>query len=148
LSQEVVAVHVKPRLRFAVVGSPGYLKGRTLPASPGDLREHDCIRYRFPSGALYNWQFERSGEEVDVEVNGPLTLDSQELMVEAALQGCGLAFVWDHRVRQHLENNALIRCLDDWCAFDDGLCLYYPSRRYVSAGLRALIDLMRSPAQA
>jgi DNA-binding transcriptional LysR family regulator len=144
LSQDMVAVHIKPRLRFAVVGSPEYFDGRPRPSTPGDLREHDCIRYRFPSSAIYNWQFERDGEAVDVEVEGPLTLDSQELMVEAALQGCGLAFVWDHRVAQHLANNSLIRCLDDWCAFDDGLCLYYPSRRYVSAGLRALINLMRS----
>jgi hypothetical protein len=38
----------------------------------------------------------------------------------------------------------LIHCLDDWCTFDDGLCLYYPSNRYVSAGSPALINLMRS----
>jgi DNA-binding transcriptional LysR family regulator len=148
LSQDMVAVPIKPRLRFAVVGSPQYFEGREQPSMPGDLREHDCVRYRFPSGAIYNWQFERNGEAVDVEVNGPLTLDNQELMVEAALQGCGLAFVWDHRVSRHLESGALLRCLDDWCAVDDGLCLYYPSRRHVSAGLRALINLMRSKSAA
>jgi len=143
LSQDMIAVRIKPRLRFAVVGAPDYLKGRELPVTPGDLRAHACVRYRYPSGAIYNWHFERDGQEVDVEVDGPVTLDDQELMVEAALQGCGLAYVWDDRVLTYLASGALIRCLDDWCAFDDGLHLYYPSRRYVSAGLRALINMLR-----
>lgn len=143
LTQDMIAVRIRARLRLAVIGSPDYLKGRNLPLLPGDLREHECIRYRFPSGAIYNWQFERNGEEVDVEVDGLITLDDQELMVEAALQGCGLAYVWDNRVLTHLASGALIRCLDDWCAFDDGLFLYYPSRRHLSGGLRALINMLK-----
>jgi DNA-binding transcriptional LysR family regulator len=144
LTQDMIAVRIRPRLRFAVVGSRDYLRDRKMPIVPGDLRDHACIRYRYPSGAIYNWQFERNGEEVDVEVSGPITIDDQELMVEAALQGCGLAYVWDNRVFGHLASGALIRCLDDWCAFDDGLHLYYSSRRYLSAGLRALIELLKS----
>ena len=144
LMQDMIAVRIKPTLRFAVVGSPAYLAGRKVPVMPADLREHACIRYRYPSGAIYNWQFEKKGEPVDVEVNGPITLDDQELMVEAALQGCGLAYVWENHAMRHLASGALIRCLDDWCAPDDGLCLYYPSRRYLSAGLRAVIDMLRA----
>lgn len=146
LTQDMIAVHIKPTLRFSVVGSPHYFKNRTLPLLPGDLRDHSCIRYRYPSGAIYNWQFEKDGEAFDVEVNGPVTIDDQELMVEAALQGCGLAYVWDNRVMHHLASGALIRCLDDWCAPDDGLYLYYPTRRYLSAGLRAVIDMLKATA--
>ncbi|HEV2674766.1 MAG TPA: LysR family transcriptional regulator [Aliidongia sp.] len=143
LSQDMIAVRIRPRLRFAVVGSPAYLDGRTPPQVPGDLEDHACIRYRYPGGAIFNWQFQRQGKVVDVEVDGPVTLDDQELMVEAALQGCGLAYVWDDRVTASLASGALVRCLDDWCAFDDGLFLYYPSRRHLSAGLRALIDMIK-----
>jgi DNA-binding transcriptional LysR family regulator len=143
LSQDMIAVRIKPLLRFAVVGSPAYLQNRKLPRRPQDLHAHACIRYRFPSGALFNWQFERGGKEIDVEVSGGLTLDSQELMVEAALQGVGLAYVWDARVQAHIANGSLIRCLEDWCPYDDTLFLYYPSRRHVSAGLRALIERLR-----
>lgn len=145
LSQDMVAVHIKPRLRFAVVGSRAYFADRHPPTTPADLRDHACIRYRYPSGAIYNWQFEKNGEEVDVEVAGPVTLDDQILMVQAALQGCGLAYVWENWAESHLTSGALVRCLDDWCAPDDGLYLHYPSRRYVSAGLRALIDMLRAP---
>jgi DNA-binding transcriptional LysR family regulator len=146
LSQDMVAVHIKPRLRFAVVGSPAYFADHELPLKPIDLKDHSCIRYRYPSGTIYNWQFERKGEAVDVEVSGSVTLDDQYLMVEAALQGCGLAYVWENWAARHLENGTLVRCLDDWCAPDDGLFLYYPSRKYVSGGLRALIDMLRAPS--
>jgi len=64
-------------------------------------------------------------------------------MVEAALQGCGLAYVYEHRVLEHLARGTLIRRSEDWCAHDDTLFLYYPSRRQVSAGLRALINMLR-----
>jgi len=144
LSQDVVAVRIKPHLRFAVVGSPAYLKGRSLPLTPADLRQHDCIRYRFPSGAMFNWQFSRGGEVLDVEVDGPLTLDGQELMVEAALQDCGLAYVWEDRILPHLASGALVRCLEDWCPREDGLYLYYPSHRHLSAGLKALIEVLKA----
>ncbi len=143
LSQDMIAVRIKSRLRFAVVGSPDYFNGRKKPHTLADLKDHSCIRYRFPSGAIFNWEFERDGELVHVEVDGPLTLDSQDLMVEAALQGCGLAFVFDYRVEPFLASGALIRCLEDWCTTDDSLFLYYPSRHYVSAGLRALIDKLK-----
>jgi hypothetical protein len=77
-----------------VVGSPDYLAGRATcavtPASDID-----------PSSAIYNWQFEKDDEPVDVEVDRPVTLDDQELMVEAALEGCGLAYVWENRVLRH-----------------------------------------------
>ncbi len=63
LSQDMIAVRIKHQLRFVVVGSPAYLRGRAIPEVPSDLQQHACVRFRFPSGAIYNWQFEREGKE-------------------------------------------------------------------------------------
>jgi DNA-binding transcriptional LysR family regulator len=65
LMQDMIAVHIKPTLRFAVVGTPKYFEGRKMPLRPADLREHSCIRYRYPSGAIFNWHFEKDGETID-----------------------------------------------------------------------------------
>jgi DNA-binding transcriptional LysR family regulator len=142
LSQDMIAVRIRPRLRMAVVGSPRYFQSRKPPKAPDELHRHQCIRYRFPSGAIYHWEFERGDEKLEVEVAGPLTLDSQELMVEAALQGCGLAYVWDARVQAYLASGTLVRCLEDWCTHED-LYLYYPSHRHVPVGLRVLVERLR-----
>lgn len=143
LSLDMIAVRIRHAQPFAVVGAQAYFRDRPIPKNPRDLQQHACIRYRFPSGKLFNWEFERNGEEIAVEVEGPLTLDSQELMVEAALQGCGLAYVWEDRIREHCRSGVLIRCMDDWSPLAEDLFLYYPSRRHLSAGLRALIDLLK-----
>jgi len=144
LSQDMVAVRIKPTFRFTVVGAPGYFERKPAPLTPQDLHGHDCIRYAFPSGALLHWEFSRQGETVQVEVDGPLTVDSQELMVDAAARGIGLAYVWQDRAAPYVANGRLRYCLEDWCSADESLFLYFPSRRHQSAGLRALIDAMKA----
>lgn len=64
-------------------------------------------------------------------------------MVDAAIDGIGIAFVPDHVDHDALRVGHLERVLTDWCPFMPGLCLYYPGRRHVSGGLRALIDTLR-----
>lgn len=144
LSQNMIAVRIKPKFRITVVGSPRYFADRQLPETPHDLKAHACIRYAFPSGTIYNWEFFKNGEAVRVEVDGPLTLDNQELMVDAAARDLGLAYVWEDRAAPYLRSGMLQRCLEDWCSVDEGLFLYFPSRRHQSAGLRALVETMKA----
>lgn len=49
-----------------------------------------------------------------------------------------------YRARPYLENGQLISCLEPWCAPEDWLYLYYPMRKHLSAGLRAVIETLRS----
>ncbi|BCP54629.1 LysR family transcriptional regulator [Kaistia sp. 32K] len=146
--QDMISVPCSPALSFAVVGSPAYFAGRTLPLTPGDLLAHDCIRSRVPSGGVYRWEFERHGETLEVDVKGPLTLDNHNLMVEAALQGAGLIWTSEWSVAPHIEAGRLVRVLQDWTPATPGLCLYYPGRRHVPAGLRAFIALIREVTNA
>lgn len=143
LSQDMIAVRIKPVFRFAVVGAPSYFEKNPAPLTPHDLRSHQCIRYAFPSGTIFNWEFAKDGEAITVEVAGPLLVDSQELMADAAARGLGLAYVWEDRAAPYLKDGRLQRCLDDWCTVDESVFLYFPSRRHQSAGLRALIEAMK-----
>ena len=143
LRDGMTAVKIKPRMRFAVVGSPAYFSRHAMPRTPADLQQHRCIRNLYPSGVAYAWSFSRAGQEVDFEPTGPLALDDHELMVEAALAGVALAYVWEPRVRAHLASGRLVECLASWCAPEDWLHLYYPTRKYISAGLRVVIDALR-----
>ncbi len=149
---DMIAVALGPEQRLIVVGSPAYLKGRALPETPHDLRTHDCIRTRMPSGVIYRWEFERRGERVVVDVSGRLTLDETDLMHEAALAGLGLSYLSAWRAAADVAAGRLVQVLADWTPPFPGLCLYYPGRRHVPWGLRALVDLIRelkaAPEQA
>jgi DNA-binding transcriptional LysR family regulator len=144
LQQDMIAIRMPQSLAFAVVATPAYFAGAGPLRTPHDLAAHRCIRYRFPSGALFRWEFEKDGESLDIDVPGTISLDDQELMIEAALAGAGIAFVFESRAHAHLESGRLERRLQGWCPQLTGLHLYYSSRRQVSAGLRALIDLVRT----
>jgi len=144
--RDMVAVAVTAPMRFAVVASPAYLRARSRPMRPLDLHQHDCIRFRFESGAIYRWEFERQGTTESVNVSGPITLTDQPLMVDAAMEGIGIAFVPEHLAAQPLADGRLLRLLEDWCPEFPGLALYYPGHRYVPPGLKALIRLIRTEA--
>jgi DNA-binding transcriptional LysR family regulator len=141
--QDMIAVPCSPPLRFVVVGSPEYFSRHPQPRSPADLAGHNCIRVRYPSGALAKWEFEKEGEELSVDVAGSLTLDSHHLLVEAAVQGLGLVWTSDFAVAPELAAGRLICVMEDWTPPYPGLRLYHSGHRHVPAGLRAFIATIR-----
>jgi len=142
VQRDMVAVRVSPDLRAAIVASPAYFKTRSKPQRPQDLLQHRCIGCRHGS-ALYRWEFERGGKEVSVGVPGPVILDDVDLMVQAALDGVGVAFTFEAQVAPLLAKRRLVRVLEDWCPPWPGYFIYYPSRRHQPPGLAALIETLR-----
>ncbi|QJP96071.1 LysR family transcriptional regulator [Pseudomonas fluorescens] len=144
LEADMVSLPIGPDLRSVVVGSPAFFQRHPAPQQPEDLHALPCIRHRFPSGSMYRWEFERDGIEQEIDVNGPLTLGDVSLMVGPALQGLGLAYVFEDMVSEHLAAGRLVQVLADWCPYYPGLHLYYPSRRHVPSPLKAFIDFARN----
>lgn len=144
LRDGMTAVRINPRLRFAVVGSPSYFETRPIPRTPADLKDHLCLQNLYPSGVRYPWEFKKDGRVVEFQPSGPVSSDDHDLLVRAALAGGGLAYVWEERAAAAVADGRLVRCLDPWCAPEDWLYLYYPTRKYISAGLRAVIEAMRA----
>lgn len=142
--QDMIAVPFGGEGRFVVVGSPAYLAERPAPSTPQDLHNHACIRHRMPGGKLYRWEFERLGEETALDVPGPLTLDNIEMMIAAAENGLGLAYVPLLAAEDSLSQARLQTVLDEWCPRTGGLCLYYPGHRHVPLALRAFIDVLKN----
>jgi DNA-binding transcriptional LysR family regulator len=93
---------------------------------PASASARPCVGYRFDSGVDYRWEFERDGVEQEVAVRGPFTTNEQDLMVAAALDGLGIAFVFEALVEKELGARRLVRVLEDWCPSYPGLFLYYP----------------------
>lgn len=142
VARDMIAVPIGPEMRMAVVGSPGYFKGRKKPAAPQDLAAHDCINLRFTtSGGLYAWEFEKDRHELKVRVEGQLAFNNGSLCLKAALDGFGLAFVPEDRALAHVREGRLVRVLADWCAPFPGFHLYYASRRQQSPAFALLVDV-------
>lgn len=141
--QDMMAVSLGENFRFLAVAAPTYLAKAGQLLTPDDLRHHQCIRQRLPSGKLYRWEFERHGQEIAIDVPGAMTLNHTMLMIEAAADGLGIAYVPETAARQWLQAGRLIALLEDWSPAVGGLRLYYSSHRHVPAALRAFIDVMK-----
>jgi DNA-binding transcriptional LysR family regulator len=150
LEQDMIAVPIGPRLqRFATAAAPAYLDRHGRPEHPRDLLTHACLRGRFASGAITSpWEFERAGEVVRVEPQGPLVVSTgaaTDLAVDMAVAGVGVIQLFEDWLRPHLERGALEPVLQDWWQPFSGPLLYYSGRRLVPPPLRAFLDFVKLP---
>jgi DNA-binding transcriptional LysR family regulator len=95
------------------------------------------------SGQTYDWEFEQDGRALDIKVTGPLTYNEPELMLEAALDGLGVAYTLEDHAAPYLAAGRLVRLLDDWTPRFPGYYLYYSSRRQMPPTFAALITALR-----
>jgi len=148
LEKDVVAVPVSGELRMAVVGAPQYFASHRKPSTPQELRTHRCINFRLPTaGTMYKWEFEKGRRKIEVAVDGQLVFDDEEMVLNAALAGLGVAFLIEDQAAPLVKACELTRVLDDWCRPFAGFFLYYPGRRQASPALAAFIDAVRVPAR-
>jgi DNA-binding transcriptional LysR family regulator len=143
IEKDMIAVRVSADLKPVIVGSPGYLNSHGRPKLPRDLLRHRCINFRHGDAGLYRWEFEKGKKSLSIAVGGPLIVDDLELVIRAALDDVGLAYMAEDKAAPHLESGALVRVLEDWCQPFPGFFLYYPSRRQQAAALAAVINILR-----
>ncbi|MDE1146578.1 MAG: LysR family transcriptional regulator [Azospirillaceae bacterium] len=144
VAKDMIAVRIGPDVRFAVVAAPSYFAGRPVPETPQDLVGHNCINLRFPTyGGLYAWEFEKDGRELKVRVEGQLVFNGVFQVLDAALDGFGLAYVPEDLAQPYLADGRLGRVLEEWCPPWAGYHLYYPHRRQASPAFALMVEALR-----
>jgi DNA-binding transcriptional LysR family regulator len=144
LEKDMIAVRLTSDVEMMAVASPDYLTCHGEPKTPADLHRHICINWRFPgSGEIYRWQMEKKRKRIELNVEGALISNHQDVVIEGALQGLGILYAYDHdRVREAIGQGRLRRVLADWSPTVPGLFLYYSNRRFLRPALRAFIDCL------
>ena len=144
ISKDMIAVRIGPDWRLAVVGSPAYFERNPAPTTPHELTSHACVNIRHrPSGAIYAWEFKKNGQAVTVKAEGQLVFNSIMHVLNAAVDGIGLAYVPEELVAPYLADGRLKEILADWCPRFQGYHLYYPNRRQASPAFSALVEALK-----
>jgi DNA-binding transcriptional LysR family regulator len=139
LAQDMIAVPLGPPQRYAVVASAQYVAQHGRPKHPKDMLDHACIRTRFGSGAMLDWEFEKAGRVVKVAPPPKLIATYLGLAMPAVRDGLGFWLTFEGYVREHVKSGALVSVLEDWCPPFPGPFLYYPSRRQPPPALAAFV---------
>lgn len=145
LQQGMVATRVGTPVQFVVCASPSYLERHGTPHHPAELLQHACLQLRFPSGAYYQWEFQREQEKMQLACQGPLASDDLEVLLQGVLSGMGLCYHYQALVAPHVARGELVYVLQDWWPPAEHFYLYHPGRRLRPALLQALVDFLRSP---
>ena len=143
LDRDMVSHELGGHLEMMVVASADYLARCGTPLTPQDLANHQCLAYRWPTdGSLYRWEFERNGELLEIDAQGPLVVTEPEMLTQVALDGVGIAYLFQHQVAELIATGKLIHILKEWTPSFPGFYLYYPSQRQMVPALRAFIDFI------
>lgn len=143
LDREMIAVRVSPDQRLVVVGSPEYFARRGKPTHPRDLHGHECIGLRMSTGTVARWRFVEDDKELELVVDGRVVTNDGSVLVDAAVEGVGLAYVFEDMVSELVSEKRLVRVLDGYCPRIPGYFLYYPSRLNLAPKLEVLIDFLK-----
>lgn len=149
VAKDMIAVRISADIPMAIVGSPSYFQRYTEPKAPDELVEHRCINLKLPtSGTLNAWRLVQRGREKRVAVEGPLNLNTIDLIRDVALDGLGLAYLPLDQVAGHIKGRRLKCVLTTWTPPLPGYHLYYPSRRHASPAFKLFVEAMRHRAPA
>lgn len=129
--------------RFVVCASPTYLDLCGLPATPGDLDRHQCVRFTFStSGQAQPWWFVSGGRPVELRPSGRLAFNSNAAMLQATLDHQGIAYLPRYVAAAALRDGRLRAVLDDHVATHGSIWALWPRSRQMPRKVRAVVDFL------
>jgi len=144
VDKDMVAVTLGPPLKTYLLAAPAYLAEHPIPLQPLDLLDHQCILFRYDStGLIERWSLNNGQQQLVLAVNGRFITNDSVAMMQAALDGMGIAWMVGGYVEKMIDQGRLVSLLPQWCPQVPGFTLYYPDRRQVSLKLRVFIDFLK-----
>lgn len=144
---QVVAKQLIP-MQMLVCASPEYARRHGLPAGVEELARHRCINFRLASGRVFEWEFKVGGVIQKVMPKGSNTFNDADLVLQAVLQGDGIAQMAGYQICDLLRSGALLPCLAQYAPDDRGHYICYLSRRHLPARIRVFVDYMTAHIRA
>jgi DNA-binding transcriptional LysR family regulator len=125
-----------------VCASPDYLARHGRPVKPADLARHACLTLSRNPGSG-TWPFRVNGKLTRIEVKGPVSADSADMLLQLAIGGAGILRLSEHVVARSIHDGLLEPLLQD--AQDPQtypLFALLPPGRHQAPKVRAFIDFL------
>lgn len=127
--------------RRILAASPGYLARHGFPRTLDDLQKHKLLIYVHANNPN-ELRFTKGDEQRSVSVQGLLETNDGQIVRAAALDGMGILVQPSYIIYDDIVAGRLVPVLDDWDLPHLTINLAYPSRKHLSAKVRAFIDFM------
>jgi DNA-binding transcriptional LysR family regulator len=122
--------------------APAYLARHGAPKVPQDLANHRCLSYSYLS-IRDLWRFrDAAGKDHTVRIAGPAHANNGRFLTGLAAAGMGISLEPDFIVGDELASGRLVEVLKNFRPPDAPIHAVYPSRRHLSAKVRAFVDFL------
>ncbi|CAI1133743.1 D-malate degradation protein R [Serratia entomophila] len=129
--------------RQVLVGAPDYFRRRGTPLTPMDLLDHDCLRYRFPSGQqLQAWLLQTGDDALQLRLPVTMSFNSVEGLIHAAQEGLGIAYLPDFSLGPALQAGRLTAVLENHTPEQGFFSAVWPSNRHMLPKVRVFVDYL------
>jgi DNA-binding transcriptional LysR family regulator len=102
---------------------------------------------RRSNGSVAAWSFVDGNKAVEVMVSGPVIASDYPTLLEAAIEGVGLAQVPAPIAAAAVKAGKLAGVLEPFAPMLPGVFLYYPGGRQIMPKLRAFIDHVKNRSE-
>ena len=144
---QIVAKRLLP-MEMLVCASPEYASAHGLPRSIEDLSDHRCINFRTGTARIAEWEFVVEGHLQRVLPQARLTFNDLGLVLQAVLEGQGIAQLPAYQVSELVRSKRLVTCLTGHTPDDRGHYVCYLSRQHLPSRIRVFIDYMADAIRA
>jgi DNA-binding transcriptional LysR family regulator len=144
---DIIARQIIP-MQMVVCCSPAYVQTHGVPAEIEDLAAHECINVCSATGRPIEWEFKVDGKPRKVLPRARLSYNDPELVLQAVLDGRGIAQLAGYLTGEPLRSGALVSCLKQYAPEDRGHYICYLSRQHMPSRMRAFIDFMTARIRA
>lgn len=128
--------------RLVTAAAPEYLARHGVPKAPADLAHHSCLTYEYEV-ERGRWRLhDTAGREHVVQVAGSVRSNNGDLLAEAAAQGAGVVYEPAFIVGPEIRAGRLVPILTDYHSAPLPIYAVYPSRKHLSAKVRAFVDFL------
>ncbi|TSA11311.1 MAG: LysR family transcriptional regulator [Comamonadaceae bacterium] len=127
--------------RTVLCASPQYLKLHGTPLHPAELADHAVISYSYLSTGD-EWRFTGPEGSVNVKTKPCMHTNSGDTCRAAALTHQGVILQPSFLVGKDLTDGSLVELMPQYRSIEFGIYAVYPTRKHVSAKVRAMIDFL------
>jgi DNA-binding transcriptional LysR family regulator len=126
---------------YCLVAAPEYLKARTLPAEPADLKAHDCVVFNAKNNER-DWDLVSGRRRVRIRVSGPAATRDINSARAFVHRGHGIGLAPSTYCDEAIAKGKLLRVLPKWTSSPIPVFALYSSRKFLPLRLSVFLDAL------
>jgi len=130
-------------IRVSAFASPAYLAVRGAPAKPDDLKDHDCVNFRYQtSGQLLRWMFQVGSRTIEFTPDAAIVVDVSDAVAEVLVNGGGVGMLASFIAAPSVGRGLLVPVLSEFSVDSSPITAVWPESRRASPNVKAFISFL------